>query len=230
MSEDAFSGSLADLPLDAVLQSLANNEHTGVLRIGDGNEIWLDEGQIYLVLTESGADVVSLLFGGGEGTIAEISTLVKSGTDVANELAERASDGGAALERLLHEHNLQLLFELLVPSQQSFAFDHAVSHPIGSRYREATMDMVNQAQKRLELWSQIATRIPNTAAAFKLSTKLPMNAEERVVTADEWRYISLLDGRRSVAEVINVTQASAFRVCSSLYRLLLEGVIEEVED
>ena len=48
------------------------------------------------------------------------------------------------------------------------------------------------------------------------------------MTADEWRYLSLLDSHRSVADVITETGESAFRVCTSLYRLLLEGLIEEV--
>ncbi len=229
MPEEALSGTLSDLPLHSVLGSLAENARSGVLRIGDANEIWLNEGQLYLVLTAVGADAVSVLFGGGEGTISEIDVLLSTEGDVAATLAGRSSDGGHALERLLHEHNLNLLFELLVPSEDSFVFEDGATHPVGPRFSEPTVELINQAQRRLEIWSQIAVRIPNTSAAFKLSNKLPDASQERLVTADEWRYLSLLDGRRSVAEVINTTQASAFRVCSSLYRMLLEGLIEEVK-
>ncbi len=228
MSEEALSGTLADLPLDAVLSSLAANGRTGVLRVGEGNEIWLDEGQIYLVLTPTGADAVAVLFGAGEGTLEEIASLLAKQSDVSATLAERSPEAARSLERLLHEHNLHLLFELLVPSDRPFVFEDSTVHALGHRFRESTEHLVTQAKRRLEIWSQIASRIPSTAAAFRLASMLPQNADERTVTADEWRYLSLLDGHRSVADVITTTKESAFRVCSSLYRMLLEGMIEEV--
>lgn len=227
MVEDALRGNLAEDPLDTVLASLADTRRAGVLRIGSSSEIWLDEGMIYLVMTPSAADPAALLFGGGEGSIAEISSLLAKQDDVAGKLADRNPDAARSLERLVHEHNLNLLFELLVPSDASHRFDEGEHHPLGSRFKEPTKKLVDQAKRRLELWSHIASRIPSTAAIFRLSALLPDQAEERIITADEWRYLSLLDGRRSVSDVITTTQGSAFRVCSALYRLLLEGLIEE---
>lgn len=229
MSQDGFGGTLDDLPLDKVLDSLAAKASTGVLRISQTSEIWMFEGQIYLILTPSGADAVSVLFGAGEGTIEEIAELLARHDDVAAVLAERNPEAGQALKRLLHEHNLHLLFELLVPSSAPFAFEPDAVHAVGARFSDPTSELVGQAKRRLEIWGQIATRIPSTAAAFRLSPILPENSEERTITADEWRYLALLDGKRSVAEVITTTKASAFKVCSSLYRMLLEGLIEEVK-
>lgn len=229
MAEDSFSGTLADLPLDAVLGSLAQHARTGVLRVGStepASSVWVQDGRIYFVEKPGGHEPVAVLFGGGVGSIEEIEGLLARGDAVAG-LAAGGVDQSSALARLLHEHNLNLLFELLVPSKASFAFESDVVHPVGGHFAEDSAQLVEQAKRRLEIWAEIASSIPNTAAIFTLATQLPDKADERVVTSDEWRYLSLLDGHRTVADVIALTQMSAFRVVSALYRMLLEGLIEE---
>lgn len=229
MAEDLFSGTLADLPLDAVLGSLAQHARTGVLRVGvtePASSIWVHGGRIYYVEKPGGHEPVAVLFGGGVGSIEEIEGLLTRGDAVAGLAAGGVGDT-SALARLLHEHNLNLLFELLVPSKATFTFEPDLVHQVGPHFSEDSAELVEQAKRRLEIWAEIASSIPNTAAIFTLSSQLPDSAEERVVTSDEWRYLSLLDGRRTVADVIAMTQMSAFRVVSALYRMLLEGLIEE---
>ncbi len=229
METDALQGDLSTTPLPDLLQRLSADARSGLLRLANGGELWLDNGRVYLSTTAASADIGSVLFGAGTGGLDEIADLLASTQDVAGQLADRDPAAAPVLERLLHEHNLTGLFELLVPHEGEFKFEDGPVHPLGSRFSEPTPELVSQAQRRLDIWRQIAARIPSTAVAFCLSRTLPEEAEERMVTADEWRYLSLLDSHRSVADVINVTGESAFRVCSSLYRLLLEGVIEEVE-
>ncbi len=229
MAEDLFSGTLADLPLDAVLASLAQHERTGVLRVGTSQppaEVWIDNGRIYYLTKPGGTEPVAVLFAGGIGSIEEIEALLTRG-DAAAGLAAGGADSSSPLARVLHEHNLNILFELLVPSQADFAFEPDLVHPVGPHFAEPVDQLVDQAKRRLEIWAEIAASIPNTGAVFTLATQLPDGADERVVTADEWRYLSLLDGRRTVADVISTTKMSAFRVVSALYRMLLEGLIEE---
>lgn len=229
MAEDLFSGTLAELPLDAVLGSLAQHARTGVLRVASTeppSSIWLHEGRLYFVEKPGGHEPVAVLFGGGVGSIEEIEGLLTRGDAVAG-LAAGGSGDSSALARLLHEHNLNLLFELLVPSKAGFTFEPDQMHPVGAHFSEDVSELVVQAKRRLEIWAEIASSIPNTAATFTLSNLLPDGADERVITSDEWRYLSLLDGQRTVADVISTTQMSAFRVVSALYRMLLEGLIEE---
>jgi len=229
MAEDLFSGTLADLPLDAVLASLAQHGRTGVLRIGSSeasSNIWIDNGRLYYIDKPGGTEPVAVLFGGGVGTIEEIEGLLQRGGAAAG-LAAGGADQTSALARLLHEHNLNLLFELLVPSDAAFTFEPDAAHPVGPHFAEDAQQLVDQGKRRLEIWAEIASSIPNTGAIFTLAKQLPEGAEERLVTADEWRYLSLLDGHRSVAAVISETQMSAFRVVSALYRMLLEGLVEE---
>ncbi len=209
--------------------SLAGSSASGKLNVGAQSEIWTDAGRIYLVMTPSSPRVADVLFGANVASVGRIAELLSadSTTPAAQALAQMSPEATPVLGRLLHEHNLNGLFELLVPSTEDYSFTPGATHPLGSRFSELAEDLINQARQRLDIWREIAVRIPNTDVAFKLSPELPNKTQEKVITADEWRYLSLLDGKTSVAEVITRTGSSAFRVCSALYRLALEDLITE---
>lgn len=212
----------------ALLEGLASRQATGVLRIAGRGRIWLGQGRVYLVETEGGAAPAEVLFGAGVGGLSELAERLSTpGVSVASELAESHPGSGPVIGRLLHEHNLNGLFELLVPGDVSCSFEDGIGHGLGPTFSEETAGLMSQAERRLDIWRKIASRIPSTAASFRLAGVLPDGGEERLITADEWRYLALLDSHRSVAEVITETGESAFRVCSALYRLLLEGLIQE---
>lgn len=234
IAEDALHGNLEDFPLGTLLQMLANKNRTGVLVLDDGSEVWLSNGRIYLATTARGAAVDAVLFGADAGELDDIDAMFRergAAADTERGVIDRIIDNRPHLEpmlrRLLHEYTLNALFELMVPSTAEFRFDPHRRHPLGDRFVYETGVLVAQAEQRLDIWRRIAARIPSTAAVYQLAHHLPDNRSERLVTADEWRLLSLIDGRRSAADIIVETGESAFRVCSTLYRLLIEQLIVE---
>ena len=232
-NEQRADGTLSDTPLSDLLSTIAADRLTGALRIDNGSEVWFSEGRLCLASTPSSPDVAHVLYGGDVGTLAEIEAAMAEaeatggdGSAIDALLADHP-DSEPAVRRLLHEHNLNSLFEMLVPSEAAFRFERDEVHPLGDRFAGDTHALVVEAEQRLEIWRNIAARIPSTSAVFTLARTLPGELDQRLVTADEWRFLSLLDGRNTVADLIAETGESAFRVCSSLYRLLLEDMVEE---
>ena len=229
VSEEALQGNLKDFPLAALMRSLESRRRTGALSLAGGGEIWFSDGRVYLATTRGGSALSAVLFGADAGSLDEIEAMFAADDErsVLDRLLAARPDRETLIRRLLHEYNLNSLFELLVPSEASFSFESGRRHRVGDRLASDTGALLAQAEHRVEIWRRIASRIPSTSTAFRLSTVLPDAVFERLVTADEWQYLARLDGRTSVADVITVTGESAFRVCSTLYRLLLEGLIEE---
>lgn len=231
MVDDGLNGNLGETPLPVLLSTLAGEGRSGRLEIDGGSSIWLTGGEVYLATTASSPDLAKVLYDGKVGPPevidAALAADVDDGPTGLDVLLAQAPESAAILQRLLHEHNLNSLFEMLVPSDASFLFRPSLRHPLGDRFAEDTLDLLGKAQHRVEIWRRIATRIPSTSAVFIMAARLPDEIDERVVTADEWRFLATLNGRNTVADVINGTGESAFRVCSTLYRLLLEDMIVE---
>ena len=233
-AEDGLNGNLGETPLPVLLSTLSGDSRSGRLEIDGGSSIWLTDGEVYLAATASSPDLAKVLYDGKVGPPEVIDAALAAdaadGPTGLDVLLAQAPESAAVLQRLLHEHNLNSLFEMLVPSDAAYRFHPAERHALGDRFAEDTLDLLGKAQHRVEIWRRIATRIPSTAAVFVLSNQLPDEIDERVVTADEWRFLAMLNGRNTVADVINGTGESAFRVCSTLYRLLLEDMIVEATD
>lgn len=228
------SGSLDVTALPALLRSLADAERTGVLRIEGGAEVWLHQGRTCLAVTTASPDLAKVLFDGDLGTPDAIAAALRQpppadgeGLSGVDRLLVERPEAEATVKLLIHEMSLNTLFEVLVPSRAGYRFDAGAVHPMGARFADDTRTLLAAARQRVEIWRRIAARIPSTAAVFVLAPDLPEAQEERLVTADEWRFLARLDGRHTVADLIAETGQSAFRVCSSLYRLLLEELITE---
>lgn len=217
---------LTDLSLAESLAALESLEVTGLLLVGTTGEVWLSEGMVYLARTPASDDLADVLVATGAIDQAEAEGLLQTGSPGAtDELSEQHPASIPILDRLLHEHNLSALFELLVPEQSTYSFEHNTVHAIGQRFAEPTAQLVAQAQSRMQIWSKIANAIPSTDIAFRLTPSLPSGQDEYLVSADQWRYLALLDGPTTVSDLIRLTGESAFKVCSTLYRLILEGLI-----
>lgn len=228
------AGSLEETPLPTLLISMAERGDTGLVRIEAVGDIWLYSGRLYLAMSSSSPELAAVLFDCRLGSMEDIGRALRSRTDDAvgsalNLLLDQHPDSTDRVQRLLHEYNLNALFEMLVPSSAPYRLELDLIHPLGPRFAEETATVIDKAKQRMDIWRRIAARIPSTNAVFRLAGALPAQLDERLVSADEWRFLSRLNGNNTVADVINQTGESAFRVCSSLYRLLLENVIEEAQ-
>lgn len=229
-SEEALQGNLRDFPLASLLRSLESRKRTGALTIDGGSEIWFSDGRVYLAATAGGSPLSAVLYGADVGSLVDIEELFAQGdaeAAVLDQVLRARPDTEPLIRRLLHEYNLNSLFELMVPSELDFSFESDRRHRLGDRLASDTSTLMAQAEHRVEIWRRIASRIPSTTARFRLASSLPDCKFERLVTADEWQYLALLNGQNTVADLITQTGESAFRVCSTLYRLLLEQLVEE---
>lgn len=232
LSEEALQGNLRDFPLAALMRSLESRRRSGALSLANGGEVWFSDGRVYLATTAQVSPLSAVLFGADIGTMEEIRVWFAAFEETRSVLDRVLTDRPekeTLVRRLLHEYNLNSLFELLVPSEAEFSFHSGRQHRLGDRLATDTGTLLAQAEHRIEIWRMIASRIPSTSTRFRMASAMADGRFDRTITADEWQYLACLDGQTSVAEVITSTGESAFRVCSTLYRLLQEGLIDEVE-
>lgn len=159
--------------------------------------------------------------------------------DAAVSATVGSSDGGSAIGHLvgagvdadrlrsrLYEHTVSTLFELLLPSDAPFHFTRGESHPFAVEPGFPFDDVLADVRRRVEEWREIATSIPSTTMVLRMAPRLPLSSGPVTVTPEEFELLALLDGRRDVADLIQLTGMSAFRVLTLLHRLTTAGAVE----
>ena len=137
-------------------------------------------------------------------------------------MAEGADPG--ELEAALREQAVSALFEFVLPSETRFSFVPDAHHPLGDRFTFSSPQLIDEASRRIDAWRVIADAIPSTAMVMRLVPEAPSAIVS--VPADDWRVLSLVDGHRSIAGIIESLGMSAFAVCGVVHRLILSGLVE----
>jgi len=226
----SLTGSFATLPLPDLLGFLEARARTGVLAVDGGvaASLTLVEGAVVLGLSADGPSLRQVLIGSGLVDSAGWSA-AEAGARTAGSIGEALIAGGvdpARLEHVLREQCIGVVFELLLPDAATFEFADGETHPIGDRFRFPPAELVAEARHRIDGWRPIARSVPSTAAVLRPVRHLA--TDEVTVGASDWTVLALLDGHRTVADLIAELGVSAFVVCAQLHRLREAGLVEQV--
>lgn len=231
---DAIAGSLADRPLSEVLQGLAHARATGIVHLSGSyaSIVCLRDGGVYLAHAETGPSLRQVVVATGVVSEAQWDRSVEAsrqGGHLIDALLEVGEASPERLQRALHDHTVNTLFELLVPNANQYRFGAGEVHQLGTHFPFAVDDVLNAAGARLAAFREIARLLPSTDVVTRVVPRLPDGAAPLTVSAVEWQVLAAVDGRATVAEIIAVVGQSAFTVFSALHRLLEVGALERVD-
>lgn len=228
----ALQGTVADLPVPELLQLLAGTRQSGMLELTGRNPgvVALEKGEVTLALSAMGPTLQQVFIGSGL-TTSELWDEVVAAADQGGKLTDALIEAGVNEDRaraVLYDHTVGAVFELMLPSDDAFAFLAGEEHPIGDRFSFTVEELLADAGQRVDAWKVIAEAIPSTSMRMRLAHALPR--AKLTITADEWRVLSRVDGRTSIADIIRELGMSAFAVCAVLHRLLKAGAVEQDPD
>ncbi|MCX7621031.1 MAG: DUF4388 domain-containing protein [Acidimicrobiales bacterium] len=224
----ALSGSLDTLPLPELLRLLNITNQSGVLEFRGTapGVLVLHEGNVVLGLSETGPTLQQVFIGSGL-TSADGWWAASERARTTGSLADAVIEAGASPEQVrnvLYEQTVSVIFELLLPSDDKFVFTPDATHPVGTRFSFDPADLLEDASSRVEAWKQIAHAVPSTSVVMRLVRSAP--SDTVTISAQEWAVLSLLDGHRTVADLVHELGMSAFTVCFVLHALHTAGLVE----
>ena len=228
-----LEGSLETGTVAGVLQDLAAQRRTGLLRIhgGDPRLVALADGQIYLATSASGPSIHQIAVGSGaapeEAWNDAGPAAARSG--VAAALAADDRVDSARLQSVLAEHVVSTLVELLAPGGERWEFLPDQVHQLGPHYRFSVEQLLAEANRRVTAWRSISGTIPSTATRMRRSPTLPRGTTSAGLTAVEWQVLSAMPEEGSVAEIIAGAGLSAFTVFDVLHRLLRRELVQAAD-
>ncbi len=131
----------------------------------------------------------------------------------------------ARFGRLLPQEALYTLFTL--PSG-SFIFEEAADLP--PREINASNEMlIMEGIRRVDEWNSIKERIPPLDTVLGLAMTVDGRQPEVSLAPEEWRVLTLVDGRNTLAEIADRSGLGEFRTCQIIVQLLESNLIEKKE-
>jgi hypothetical protein len=226
-----LEGSLDAFSLPDIFSLLSMTKKTGGLHLrrdGAHGVVWLTTG----ALTGGTSDVnqqslARRLIGSGQLSDDHLQSAIdrasnEDGMGVARAVQQAGAIDEGALHDIVGEHIVDTVFDLLrwVDGEFAFAVDEANPDDVGvSRQVD---EVVTEARRRLDAWADVAATVPSPQTVLTLSANPP---EDPHLTRDEWALLALVDGQRSVGEIVSLLGRGDFSTVSALADLVSRGLL-----
>ena len=231
----AIEGDLRSLNITSVLQLISREQLTGVLKIKKYPEV-ADVGFI-------DGDVAGAFFEVGERAERLETYLVKSGMigknlfemiedihretkrPVINIIIEDKYLTIEEIERTIKFKIQEVMDELFTWNEGEFKFQEGVLiYPKSViKIRMHTEGLILESARRLDEWPRISKSIPSADIVFKRVDRPELKLQ---LKEDEARVLSLIDERRSVDDLLEISGLGKFHTYACLYHLQSTGQIE----
>ena len=235
MADAVLQGSLASFKLPDVLSFLNATRKSGTLMLsGSGRQSY--------VLFSDGA----LVYAGSEQEKFRLSALLLRKRAITREQSRQIEDamrreGGrfgdiAIRNGILTEEQVreflkvqvsEVVYDAFVWTEGTFRFteelelpDHAVTISVD------LSNLIMEGARRIEEWQQVVALLPNDKAVFRV-VATPKD-DKITLTADEWKILFLVNGQRTLAELVADAEDDALDVYRIVYGLHANRLIEIV--
>ena len=227
-----LDGHLEDFTLPDVLQLLSQTVKTGslLLETGDGPR----QGVIRLgagAIDGASSDVHSHALARrlvGAGLVADealdqaAADLRAGGPSLVRALLDRAGLRMETVAAVAREQATDAVCELLRWTSGSFSFRVGEADPDGLGLALRTDELVAEGERRMQVWPSLTSQIPSPDTVMRLAAA---PAVDPSCTREEWGLIALVDGRRSVSEIVALLGRSEFAVAGALAALVERGLL-----
>jgi hypothetical protein len=225
-----LEGSLDAFGLADVLNLLHATRKSGALCLDRGSRsavVNLVDGDIAGAFSDTTGrlGVLRRLVARGLVTEEAVADAAVAAADTGDGLVSTLVASGAADADVVHDitlaHALDVLFELVRWDDGDFSFvaEERPSDDVG--VRAAPSDLVESAARRIPAWDNAARQIPGPDRVLRV---LPTESSVEI-EPDAWNLLTLVDGRRTVNDLVMLSGLGAFTVVTRLAELVDRGLV-----
>jgi tetratricopeptide (TPR) repeat protein len=231
----AIEGSLQDVGLADICQLLAMGRKTGCLSMTDRSNfgyVYFEQGRVtYASVLNRPDRLGELLVRNGAITRAQLSDAMEAqaherGVRLGQILVRQGALTDEELRKWVSRQIEEAVYYLFTWSQGSFHFDPE------QRPEEDGLLLVNipaeslllEGARRVDEWSLIEKKIPSFDLVFQV-VKSPGTEEE--LTSQQRKILPLIDGERTLEDVVTESGLVEFDVGKALYGLLQAGFVDK---
>jgi len=227
-----LEGSLDAFSLPDIFQLLSFTKKSGGLHLAsDGCDgvVFFSGGQV----TGASADgsrqpLARRLIGAGAVGDEALAAAVQTATHgesvgVVKALLDQGSIEGELLRQAVTDQSVDAVFDLLRWQQGDFAFVVEEVNPDDVGVTLSIEAILADAESRTGSWESVSQIVPSADALLSMPVVLPADPQ---ISREEWSLLALVDGRRSVAELVDLTGSGHYAVVSTLAGMVARGLLE----
>jgi hypothetical protein len=225
-----LEGSIDAFSLPDIFSLLSMTKKTGGLHLrrdGAHGVVWFTTGALTGGASDISRQVLARRFVGAglvddEALQQAIIAANAEETGVGRALQQAGVVDEGVLHDLASEHIVDTVFDLLRWPDGDFAFVVDEPNPDDVGASRQADDVVTEARRRLDVWTGVAATVPSPQTVLSLAA----NPDgEPQLTRDEWTLLALVDGRRTVGEIVALCGRGDFAVVSALSDLVGRGLL-----
>ena len=138
-------------------------------------------------------------------------------------LLDQGAIEGELLRQAVTDQSVDAVFDLLRWQQGDFAFVVDEVNPDDVGVTLSIEAILADAESRTGSWESVSQIVPSADALLSMPVVLPADPQ---ISREEWSLLALVDGRRSVAELVDLTGSGHYAVVSTLAGLVARGLLE----
>lgn len=232
----SLSGNLKTVAFPDILQLLATGKKTGILECRTSTrqkEVAFKEGNIvHASSVNTTEDLLgNLLLKRGKISKADLERAValhrQSGRQLGTTLIDMKLFDTDEIGQCLKMQIEEIVYNLFSWHEGEFVF-HENAEPKNAPFliELSTMSVIMEGTRRIDEWLEIQKVLPPDDMLLGITKAPKTNKEELTISLDEFRMLALIDGNRTVTELIELSPMGEFVTCRAIYLLILNGLIE----
>lgn len=233
-----LQGDFEGLTLASILQLLCNDQKTGVLTVSCDKEesrVFFEQGTIvYASASLKEARLGFLMRTDGIISAQQLQKCLAFAKEENVHLGKVLVEKGYISLDTLKKYNTKqveaILYNLLFWKKGRFEYKDANLNLKGMIVTQLNpMKLILEASRRIDELSVLKNSIPSDRLVFKMSGKV-QSKEEIKLNANEWRILSLIDGTRTVRQIITESGYDEFAVYKIFFSVISSGLIEQKDE
>lgn len=227
-----LEGSLDAFSLPDVFQLLSFTKKSGGLHLAhDGSDgvVFFAAGQISGASADSSRQPLARrLVGSGTLTDEALAHAIQvalsgEGVGVVRALLDQGAVDPELLRVAAGDQSVDAVFDLLRWQNGDFAFVMDEGNPDDVGVSMSVEAVLADAEARRASWDSVSQEVPSPQAVLAMPVVLPADPQ---VSREEWSLLALVDGRRTVTELVDLTGSGQYAVVSTLAALVARGLLE----
>ena len=234
----ALKGDLKTTFIANILQLLCLEQKNGVLRVTSGKnevKVFFEEGVIVYARESQKDDRLGYLLK-SEGIISAeqlkkcLVVAKKKNQALGRILVKKGYISPERLKNFSHKQVEEIVCDLFCWEKGGFEYkDDSFHFEEEVVTRLHTIEFILEASRRVDEASVLKKQIPSDKLIFKISDKV-QDKEKITLNPNEWRIISLIDGIRTVRQLISESGYEEFAAYKILYSLVSSGFIKKSKE